>query len=390
MHGRMISDASNDKNYRSRTVEVTSDESQRSCPNFNSLRILCVLGGSAVSNFGVRLTAEALRSRRETFEPGPTESAVALALAVGTQGLQQAGKICRQRRLEFHPVARARMVESQSRRMQEVPLERRDLSLDLRIANRVLAPAAISRIPDYRMTDVRQVNSYLMRAAGLDLHIQQREAAEAFGHFKNGMRCAAGSASKHRHSSSIIAAAPDASLDLAALLRHPSVDQRDVHFEHLAVAKLVRQAFVRAVVLCDDQQAGSFFVDSMDDARPGTSRLPGQLVEVMHERVRKRARLYPRAGVNDHTSGLADDDQVVVFENDVQRQRFGRELDWRRFRQIDFDTITRGHPVTCFHHVIADQDVAVFYGSLNSRSADLIEVRCKKGIEASARRFVAD
>jgi hypothetical protein len=110
----------------------------------------------------------------------------------------------------------------------------------------------------------------------------------------------------------------------------------------------------------------------------------------MDERVCKRARLDPRAGVHNHTSGLADDDQVVVFENDVQRQRFSRELDRRRFRQIDFDTIARAHSVACFHHVIADQDVPVFYGSLNSRSADLTEVRCEKGIEARARRFVAD
>ena len=60
-------------NSSKRALRATSRGTSRCCPEFNSLRDLCVLEVSAVSDFSTCFTSEAQttqRSRREDFEIG--------------------------------------------------------------------------------------------------------------------------------------------------------------------------------------------------------------------------------------------------------------------------------------------------------------------------------
>src|SRR5436853_7349026 len=99
------------------------------------------------------------------------------------------------------------MHESQLRRMQELTAQPANLALDRGIAHRIITPAAVGCITDYRMTDVRHVNANLMRASRLDLYFQQRELGVAFGGFKDRMRRAARAAAQHRHARAMVRAA---------------------------------------------------------------------------------------------------------------------------------------------------------------------------------------
>src|SRR5882724_9783359 len=93
-------------------------------------------------------------------------------------------------------------------------------ALDRHVANRVLAAAPISRVTNNRMSNVRQVNPNLMSAAGLDLHIQQREVLIALGNFEDRMSRPACASSKHTHTCAVVSAASDARVNFASLFGH--------------------------------------------------------------------------------------------------------------------------------------------------------------------------
>src|SRR5216683_1596023 len=101
------------------------------------------------------------------------------------------------------------MIERQLRRVQEMPPERLHRALDRHVANRVLAPAPISRVTNNRMSNVSQVNSNLMSSAGLDLHIQQREVLIALRYFEDRMSGSASASSQHTHPRTVVRAASD-------------------------------------------------------------------------------------------------------------------------------------------------------------------------------------
>ena len=84
-----------------------------------------------------------------------------------------------------------------------------------------------------------KVHSNLMSAAGLDLHIQQREVLIAGGDLKDGMSRSAGVPSKDGHAGAIVPAASDPRLYVALIFGHPAIDQRDVSLEDLPIAKLI-------------------------------------------------------------------------------------------------------------------------------------------------------
>src|ERR1041385_3659499 len=82
-------------------------------------------------------------------------------------------QIFRQRRDEFQPPLVARVVELQSCRMKERTLEalhRAD------VASHASVDATVHRIADDRMADGAQVHANLMRAAGVNRDLAQREA----------------------------------------------------------------------------------------------------------------------------------------------------------------------------------------------------------------------
>src|SRR5437764_15303404 len=99
------------------------------------------------------------------------------------------------------------------------------------------------------MPNVRQVHSNLMRAAGLDLHIQECEVLIAPGDFEDCMSRPAGASSQHGHSRAVVPAASDPRFDVISLFGHPAINQRDVPLEDLPVTKLIRQSLVRKIVL---------------------------------------------------------------------------------------------------------------------------------------------
>ena len=79
------------------------------------------------------------------------------------------------------------------------------------------------------------------------------------------------------------------------------------------------QPLMRLVGLGDHQQSRGIAVDAVDDAGPLHPANAGEFAPAMVEqRVNQRAIGMTRGGMHHQPSGLIDDDQIVVLEDDVE------------------------------------------------------------------------
>ena len=135
--------------------------------------------------------------------------------------------------------AGSRVVELQSRRMEEMAAQRFDLLPDRGGSNRVFATLAVRCVPNDRMSRVRHVNANLMCASSLQLNPQQCELLKAFLDFKDRVSRPAGIALQHGHSRPIPRAASYAFLDLASRLYDAAIDERRVLLDYPAISKSI-------------------------------------------------------------------------------------------------------------------------------------------------------
>src|SRR5689334_20882231 len=102
---------------------------------------------------------------------------------------------------------------------------------------------------------------------------------------------------------------------------------------------------MRNVILGDDNQAAGFLVKPMDDSWPKVSAYAGKLAKAMEKSVDECPAIAfvvsrPGAGVNHHPRGFVDDDKVVIFIDDVERNFFRNGAERRAFgRTEDFDML---------------------------------------------------
>ena len=75
---------------------------------------------------------------------------------------------------------------------------------------------------------------------------------------------------------------------------------------------------MRDVILCCDKAAACFLIEPVNDAGaffPADTRQCGAMVQ---QRVDQRVFVVTRARMNGHAGRFVDDDQIVVFEQNLQ------------------------------------------------------------------------
>ncbi len=196
------------------------------------------------------------------------------------------------------------------------------------------------------------VDPDLMRATGLQPAFQQRRdsrfaaaAAEAFGdgEMRHRMACirVAGS---HDAAPRAVRGAAERRVDRApGALRRPP-DQRRIGALQAAAAPMVgkgaREGAMRGVGLRRDDQPARILVEPVHDARPPHAADPRQAVAAMvDQRVDQRSGPVAGAGMHDEAGRLVDDDQVLVLEDDCERDRLAL-----RHRRLGLRQAHRGAP----------------------------------------------
>ena len=136
--------------------------------------------------------------------------------------------------------------------------------------------------------------------------------------------------------------------------------QRYIRLEHRSIAKLIGKMFQGRLCLCHDKQSGSIAIETMHDAGPHARAAIGKLLKMVSERVRQRARVNSSGWMDHQTGGFVNDDECLVFVNDLDRDRFGCKTGRSRRDQFDFQLVVFAKFVGRFGRLAVYQNVFCF------------------------------
>jgi len=109
----------------------------------------------------------------------------------------------------------------------------------------------------------------------------------------------------------------------------------DVGLFDFATAEGFAELAVRDLIFGDEDDAGSVFVEAVHNAgAEGVATLRESLAAA-EESVDERAARGAGSSVHGHAGGLVDGDDVVVFEEDIERNGFGFSA--QRWAGLDLD-----------------------------------------------------
>src|SRR5207247_1928769 len=149
------------------------------------------------------------------------------------------------------------------------------------------SPAAVKPITNDRVADETQVDTNLVRAAGLRVDLQEGDRSEGGADAER--RAGGPAVGAHDHLDTRLRVAPDRTLDEAARPPRPSPDERLVDLLDRARLELVGECSVRGVGLGDDQGTRGLLVESVDDSWSFDSADAGEIGAVVQKGVHQRA-----------------------------------------------------------------------------------------------------
>ncbi len=191
-----------------------------------------------------------------------------------------------------------------------------------------------------------EVGADLMRAAGVKLDFEKREAADAGENTPVGAGFA-GSADdgppglrrgrqfharpqsgRRSHADAAARIARNSQIDAAMIFGEFPFDEGQVSLPDFAAAKSFGETGVCGIILGNEDGARGFFVQAMDDSRAKGIAGARERLTAAEKRIDECAASMACAGVDRHARGLVDDENVVVFVENVQRDgfRFSAEL----------------------------------------------------------------
>ena len=159
-------------------------------------------------------------------------------------------------------------------------------------------------------------------------------------------------------------------VDRAFARLRDSVDDREIAPVDRMGGELLGQALVRDVGLCDDQQPRRILVDPVDDAGPGDAADARQRAAAMVEqRVDQRSVEIAGRRMNDQARRLVDDQQMLVLEDDLQRNVLRFVVRRRRLGDRNAQALRRPRTLVAgsrtglpagFHGAASDQGLQPF------------------------------
>ena len=175
--------------------------------------------------------------------------------------------------------------------------------------------------------------------------LDQRAAVQARDHAPVGPRVAA-LACARGHARAAARIARNGQRDRAGIARHFSMHQRQINFSDIARTELLGEMFVRLVVPRHNHGARGFPVQPMHDARDATRRpLPESFPRRCRSAFTSVPRAMARARMDHHPGGLVHNHEIVVHQQQLERQIFGSRFQreaaaepsfrWLRRRRFD-------------------------------------------------------
>ena len=194
---------------------------------------------------------------------------------------------------------------------------------------------AVERVVDDRVSHRRQVNANLMRPAGFEAEDQFGVPREGFAQFV--VRDRGLAVAGNRELEPIARVAADRAFDRSAAVFGNAGHQPEI-------SRSMRRAFIAfpsaasaGVVLRDDQQARGVAIEPMHESGPQV--VARQRADVREQGVDERSAARAVRGMRHHAGGFVDDDHIVVFVDDRDRDRFGQRRAAAALRDLEFEDL---------------------------------------------------
>ena len=136
------------------------------------------------------------------------------------------------------------------------------------------------------------------------------------------------------------------------------------------------------IILGDEENAGSFLVEAMNDAR--TKRIVGlgEVEAATKQGIDQRAVGIPCPSVNGHARGLVDADHVVVLVEDVERNGFGLGLKRRTRLGVDLNDVAGTNLLGILGGFSIQEDQALFDEFLDASTGEINAMGSDDTVEA--------
>jgi hypothetical protein len=178
--------------------------------------------------------------------------------------------------------------------------------------------------------------------------------------------------------------AGDGQLDAAAVFVEESLSEGDVGLADGAFLKGFGELRVSEIVFGDEENAGGFLVEAMDDA--GAERILGlrERLAAAEESVDEGALGNSCAGVNGHASGFVDSDEVIVFVEDIEGDGLRLGFEGRTGQGVDLDRIAGADFVGVLGGLAVEEDEVLFDEFLDAGAGEFGAMEGNEAIETEA------
>ena len=243
---------------------------------------------------------------------------------------------------ECHWLARGGMAELEPLCMEHLSVWHREDRLVRRFPS-------VRRVAHDGTSDRGHVYAYLVRASREDVALHERDHAARFpdiwgdGFGVGGERAVVGDGELAvlRHDGHLLAVAlvpPNQVLDVSFGGIGNPMDDRAVDLADVIVRREILGERVHGDLrLGDDHHAGGVLVEPVHDARTRHAADAFEVGAMVQDGVHERAGVVSGRGMDDETGGLVENEDVVIFEEDVERDvlRLRLRRDGRRDRDVE-------------------------------------------------------
>jgi len=232
---------------------------------------------------------------------------------------------------------------------------------------------------------MQKMHANLMRAAGMDLRLDERGVIQFLHHAVAGMRGAAVIVVVDGHAFAVRGMARNRGVDFATFARHFAADDGLINLFYDAAGKLFRKREVRLVVFGDDEAAAGFLVEPVHNAGPRHAADAAQRTGAMvQQSVDERVFLVPGGGMHDEAGGFVDDEQRFVLEQNIQRNVLRLRLGGAGFGKRNLNRVADARVVRGLGRLAIDANMALFDEALHRAARDGGEFFAQKNVQAFA------
>lgn len=147
------------------------------------------------------------------------------------------------------------------------------------------------------------------------------------------------------------------------------------------------------VRLRNRQSSGGVLIDSVHNPRPKRTSNLGQFVEVMDQRVDEGPGVVPRSWMDNHPGRLVDDGDVVILEQDIERNVFGGQAVGNHWWRVipDDQVIGLKFDASLLGNRLVDRNLPIFNSLFDLRPGKgRVRLFSKKNIEPSTAKIGVD